>query len=830
MYHLHLTRNLRSLLFLLTVGAVLAGIGLLWWANRTGLPAPWRAAIEQEVAKRGAHVKIGGLRYVLLQGIVATDVRVYSEPEHVLEVSRLERVILDFDKTKLARGIIHLNKIQLAHARLSMPVDPKKPDAEALHVTDANGTVYMPGDRRLQVRDARGKIAGIDVTLNARMIGYQQDGKKPPDDSHLIKRRALIVKLLGELEKWRFDEKQPPAIQVTVEGDVNDWSSVNAKLALQVREMEKMGHRLRGVTAEADLSGELLTVTALRATDSRGVLQGHLDYNLKDREGRFDISSSLEVPRLLTAWLGLPFPKEVRISGKQVIEAAGDFVVDERNAPQIRATGHVRCESVKLRGAPFDKVESAFSWRDGNLFLRDLQLVRGDGKAEGKAMIEWPLVRLGLHSTLPVPVYRQLVAGLKLPIEPILNEFTEREGAAIDVTAEGGFDASNRLAWAYTGSGTAKNLNYRGVPVNSAGSKFSLNHHELDFQDGTVVFDYSKYSLHKAFNGANEGTAKVGRIRFDAPNKIVEVEDVRGAIWAAPMVRLFAPKIADTLEQYRFHQPPELVGSGVVDVTPRGRTVLNVSFSSENPADYRFLGEHLILGRPRAQVLIQGERVTISNLTVDAFDGPVAGNIEYLGGGKLQGELNWTRLSVPDLTATYGFHMKSGGKFTGRLDFSLTDGKVETLSGNGLIAVEKAELFSVPMFGPLTPVIGGVLNDERAGFQQAKHAFCTFTIRDGILSTEDFQTSTSSLNFTGDGSIDLKAHTLDMIMRMNARGLLGLLTLPLRPFSGLFQFHGTGPLKKAHWESMKFTPPPEIQKDLLLATPKARAISQGGIE
>lgn len=826
MYRLHLTRNLRSLAFLLIVAAVLAGIGLLWWANRTGLPEPWRTAIEQEVAKRGAHVKIGGLQYVPLQGVVATDVRVFSEPEHLREISRLERVILDFDKTKLARGIVHLNKVQLADARLSMPVDPNHPEAEALYVTGANGTVFMPGERRLEIRDARGRIAGIDVKLNARIIGYQQDGRQPPDDSNIGKRRELIAKLLDELGKWRFDKDHPPAVQITVEGDVNNWSSLTAKVALQVQDMEKNGHRLDEVTAEADVAGDLLTITSLRATDSSGVLKGNIDYNTNSREGRFNISSSLEIPELLTAWLGLPAPKGVRLGGKQILEADGDFLMDERNVPQIRMTGHARCESATLRGVPFEVVESAFSWRDGILFLRDLRLAHAGGQAEGKAMVEWPLFRLGLHSTLPVPVYQQMVAGLKLPIEKFLNDLNEREGAAVDVSAEGGFDATNKFAWAYTGGGSVKNLNYRGVPVNFAGSKFSLNHRELDFQDGTVVFNYSKYALHKAFNGPAEGTAKVARVRFDAPNKLVEVEDVRGAIWPAPMVRLFAPKIADTLEQYRFHQPPELKGSGVVDVTPQGRTELDISFSSDQPADYVFLGENLTLGSPRARVGIRGERVSINNLKVDAFDGPVAADINYLGGGKLQGELNWTRLSVPYLTSAYGFEVKGGGDLTGRLEFSLTNGKVETMDGEGLIALDKAELFSVPMFGPLTPLIGGVLNDDRAGFQQAKHAFCTYKIQNGIFTTTDFQTSTSSLNFAGDGSVDLKERTLDMTMRMNARGLLGLITLPLRPFSGMFQFRGTGPLKDAKWESMKVTPPLESQREILLAPPKARAVSQ----
>lgn len=824
MDRLHLTRNLRTLAFLLTILAAVAALGGLWWANHTGLPESWRATIEKEVAKQGAFIKIGSVRYAPLQGVVATDVRVYSEPEHQREISRLEHVILDFDKTKLARGLVHLNKLQLNHARLVLPVDPKNPNSETLHITDANGTLFMPGERRIEIRDARGKIAGIEVILNARLIGYQQEGKPAPDDSSMDQRRALLARVINELEKWRFDEKKPPSIEISIEGDVNIRSSIAAKMTLKVNDMEKNGHRLTELTAKVDLAGDLLTLTSLRASDSRGVFQGRLDYNLQDREGRFEVVSSLEVPALLTAWAGLPSLRDLRIDGKQVLEAEGEFHLDEQNLPQIQLTGHARCESVQLRGVPLDAVELSFSWREGRLFLRDVQLLRADGRATAKALIEWPLVRLELHSTLPIPPCQPFFTGL--PLGLILSNFSERENPAVEVRLEGGFDLTNRFAWAYTGSATVKNVNYQGVPVNSAESKFSLNHHELDFTDGTVVFNYSNYSHFKSFHGATEGSAKVARIRYDAPNKLVEVENVRGTLWAAPMVRFFAPKVADTLEQYAFHQPPEMKASGVVDVTPEGRTDLLVSFSSEQPADYRFLGRNLTLGAPRGEVAIRGPRVTVGNLRLNAFDGPVAGAIEYLGDGRLTGELNWTQLSLPDLTTAYGFPMKGDGKVTGRIQFSLTDGKVDSMAGDGVLALENAELFSVPMFGPLTPLVGGVLNDERAGFQRAKDAFCNFQIQDGILATRDFQTSTTSLNFAGNGSVDLAAQTLDLTMRMNARGLLGLLTLPLRPFSGLFQFHGSGPLKATRWESMKFTEPPASEKDILLAAPRAKVVTQ----
>jgi hypothetical protein len=822
MYHLHLTRNLRSLAFLLVACAVVAMPATLWWANHTGLPESWRATIEHEISKQGAYVKIGALSYLPLQGVVASKVKVFSDAAQTHEISRLESVLLDFDKTKLARGLVRVTKIELKDARLLLPVDPNDPGSESLEVTDANGTLLMPGGRRFEVRDATGRIAGIKVSMDARLVGYQQEGDSPSTPSQRGKRRELLARAIGELNQWHFEPTNPPEIRLFLDGNANEPSTLTAKLRLRAARIEKNQRILENIAAEAEIAGDLLTVTTFRAKDSRGALDARVDYDISERNGRFDLQSTLEIQPLLKAWLGLPPLTELVIGGRQSLKAEGDFLLGEDNIPKIRTTGSAHCESVMLRGVQFDSVQSSFAWRDGDLLLKNVRLRRPDGEATGKAMIQWPLVRLALESTLPEQIYKPFFIGQ--PLEKVISDFADRKGASVHVKLEGGFDATDRHSWAYTGGGTVKNVNYKGVPVNFAECKFSLSHHELDFFDGTVVFNYQGYPLRQAFGGADQGTVKIGRIRYDAPSKTVEVEDVAGKIWAAPLVRLFAPKVADSLEVYRFHQPPTLSGSGVVDVTPQGRTSLDVAFNTDAAADYRFLGENLTLAKPTGKVLIRGPRVKVEDLKIHAFDGPVAARFDFRGNGLLEGELSWTKLSIPALTSTYGFQMKGGGEVTGRLEFSLTDGKVETMNGQGLFALEKTELFAVPMFGPLSPLISGVLNDRRAGFERAKDAFCTFTIKDGILTSQDFQTSTTSLTFAGDGSVDLRERTLDMTMRMNARGLLGLITLPLRPFYGMFQFRGTGPLKDTQWENVMFTAPPEDQKQLLEAPPRARVV------
>ncbi len=823
MHRLHLTRNLRSLAFLLVTSAIVALLTTLWWANSTGLPESWRTAIEGEISKQGAYVTIGRLSYHPLQGVVASKVRIFADAAQLHEISRLERVILDFDKTQLARGVVHLTKIQLQDADLTLPVNPSDPTAAPIQVTGINGTLIMPGARRFQISQTSGRVAGIDVHLDARLIGYQQTSTNAADPSPMIQRRELIARVISELKHWKFSPAHPPTLRITLDGDANQPAALTAKLVLHAIDVGKNQHILREISAVAEVTGDLLTVTALHAVDARGSLDGHIDYDISDREGRFDVRSSLEIPHLLDAWLGLPPLHDLTIHGSQSLEAAGDFRLDAQSIPQVHMTGHARCEAVQVKTTDFDVIQTAFAWRDGELYLRDVRLTRPDGRAAGKALIQWPLVRLMLETTLPIAVYRPFF--IDLPLESVLNDFSEHRGSEVEVSLEGSFNANEPLSWAFAGKAGVKNVNYRGVPVNSADCHLALSHYELDFTAGTVVFNYQNYPLREAFNGPKQGTVKVGRIRYDPPNQIVEVEAVAGTIWAAPMVRLFAPKVADSIEAYRFHQPPEIQGSGVVDVTGHGRTALNIAFACPSAADYRFLGETLTLEKPTGKVAIHGERVTVDDLKFSAFDGPIAGRFDFAGKGKLSGELSWNHLSIPPLTSTYGFQIQGGGNVTGRLSFSILNERVETMAGDGLLALDETELFSVPIFGPLSPLISGVLNDRRAGFERATSAFCTFKIKDGLLSTKDFKTATPSVVVGGDGTVDLKDRTFDLTMRMNARGLLGLITLPLRPFYGMFQFRGTGPLKEPKWENVMFTALPENANDLTEPAPKARRVA-----
>jgi hypothetical protein len=825
MFRLHLVRNLRTAVWLLLFAMIPLTAGALYWANQTGLPEEWREAIEREISKRGAHVEIASLSYVPLQGFVAKNVRIFAEAERVHEISRFERVQLVLDNAQLARGEFRLREVELRNARLLLPVDPQNPAGESLHFSGLYGTILMNAERLIEIRDARGEVGGIRISLNAKLIGRDTSKQRDEDDKNEGRRREMIAHIIDEMEHWNFGTDTPPTVHVELGGNLSDKSSFRADFRIEAPSVEKKQYRLSEVTAEGSLSGYLLDVSSFSARDSRGTVSGHADYQLISRAGRFDIESSIDIPRLMKSWLNAPLKSELLIGGGQRIQAAGDVNLSDPLHPKVNLTGQAHCESVMFKGVSFDTFDTWFSWQDGGLFLRDIKLTRPDGMAAGKLMMEGSKVRIALHSTLPVPLYEPFFIGQ--PLEHVIADFSENENPSTEIFIEGHFDIKDRFAWHYTGHGNAKNVSYRGVPVASASSVFTVNHDELDFREGNVVFDYKDYALRRAFNGSTSGSATFARIRYDAASKTVGVEDVKGEFWAAPMVRLFAPNIADELERYRFHSPPSLSGSGVVDVTPQGRTDLTLKFNTPGKADYEFLGKMVTLVEPKATVTLRDNEVRVSDLSANAFDGTIAGDVVHSGKSNLTGELRWTKLAMPGLSSTYGFEIKGGGLLTGRIEFSITGGDVKTMDGKGLVALENAELFSVPIFGPLSGVVSTVLDDKRAGFERAKHAFCNFEIHKGILSTRDFQSATTSVTFTGDGEVDLEEKSIDFTIRLNARGLLGLITLPLRPFYGLFEFRGTGPIEKTVWENVHFTAPSEEQNKLLLAPPpKARVVEE----
>jgi hypothetical protein len=827
--HIRIIHKVRTLVALLVFAGVLTAGGALWWANRTGLPDSWRTEIEKALAARGVHADIQGLRYWPFQGVEADEVVIYGDETRQRVLARVNEVIMDIDRTKLARGEVRVERLNLKGGSLSLPADPDDPQSKVLHIRNASGRVLMPGNRRFEVIDAKGEVSGIRLELEALILGYRQrpQGTQFENEQARAYRRKQLTRLIELLEPWQFDASAPPVIRLRVEGDLDDPKTVRADVFVNSGPLEHGGVSLKKIDAKGEMRGRLLVLESLHLEDEGGSLSGRMEYDMADRSGRFEANSNLELPILLKEFDAPGWLDQVSFQARPQLSARGDFKWPENGKPSIHVTGHLMAENLRFQGHSASRVETDVAWNGENVFLDNLVVTRPDGTLRGRLLAKPDMVRYDVSTDLRKGVWQGFFD--KHPLGKVLADFSDREDTKVNARVTGRINRHDKDDWIATGEARATHMAYKGTPFREAEVKMTLNHNFLDFTEGEVEFDYANYAMRKEHGGPMTGRAKVDRVRWNREPGTLVLEGIEGNFWPAPVLRCFLPKVADHLEEYRFHTTPKLSGGGVIGLFERGagKTDFRVNGSTPGQVSYKFVGKDLLLSGLKTKVQVKPRSTEVRDLSFDVFDGPMRGKFDILPGEgrmRVKGELDWTRLSMPELSTACGFEKKAKGLVTGRIEFEHHGEAAAGLNGDGLIALEEGELFSVPIFGPLSPVLSAVLANRKAGFQEARDAFCTFNVKEGVLRTDDFLTTTPSLVFTGDATADLNRTTLDMTIRMNARGLLGVITLPLKPFYGLFQFRGTGPMKEPKWDNVMFTSPPESQNQRLMAPPRARDV------
>ena len=120
------------------------------------------------------------------------------------------------------------------------------------------------------------------------------------------------------------------------------------------------------------------------------------------------------------------------------------------------------------------------------------------------------------------------------------------------------------------------------------------------------------------------------------------------------------------------------------------------------------------------------------------------------------------------------------------------------MHGAGKISVANGDVFAIPVFGPLSGLIASII--PGAGYSVAKQANASFTIKEGVIQTDDFKVSGKFFGMLGHGNIHFLDNKLDFDIRINAGGPGVLLT----PVYKLFEYKGEGTLSKPNWHPKRF--------------------------
>jgi hypothetical protein len=760
--------TIRAVLFVLFV--VLPG-GVVY-LREVGVGKELNARVAAALSGNGFRTEIGRLSVDPFKGFVARDVAVWETSSGERNLARIERLVVSVNLTDLLAGKVTVNHVRLAETDVSVPLGPR-PDSPRVDAEGVSAELFMLNDD-LRISSLEGRVQGIDVILsgslrNLRAFHLQhaaaQKAQGPPE---------ILDRLVNTLARVKFPGA-PPELRLKVNGDLADLATLRvAPLSFRSGPIITPEWRVDGVEAEADYENQTVGIKRSNVRVGQGSVS--LSGQWKDGALEFEVSSSVK-PEAFTRLLPRDSPfKELKFSSAPQIVATGRVVL---LAPviQYNVTGTVQTAKFSFRGMDFDSFSTDFASSDGKIFLRDSKLAAAGGQIGLDLLMAPQDFRVRLTNTIAPTAFAPLL-GKKEREALSLLDFRDAPFLQLDLRG------SKPDLGAVTGTGFLRlgRTSMRGSTLDWAQSKIEVGESSIAYRD---------FSL-----GRGKASGK-GTCVYDLGGPQVILQNVESTMPPVDVMMWIDPKIAEAIKPYRFRQPPKVRADGSVHLKDPRKNDLHLAIQSDIGLDYDLLNRTLKFGKTLANVDITGTKVFANIKSAELMQGDVGVKATVSidpADPTFGADIDIRRVDFAQLTKLYFDYEDSQGSGSGNFKFTARMGQEQQMRGDGSLRVEQGHVFAIPILGPLSEIINRII--PGAGFQTARLATADFKVGDEKINTKNLKVEGAGFSLYGYGDIFFVKDRMDMSVRINARGIPGLVLFPV---SKLFEYVSTGSVSKPEW-------------------------------
>lgn len=814
-------RAIAPILLVLILVSVMVFLGMI---SLAGLSPTWRDKLEEELSQRGLHCNINSVRIDFKQGLIARDVVFYANADKTgIPLASLNRFSCDVAFGQLVKGSVDLNSIQFSGAELNIPLTSSDPNSKIVQLSDFQGRIDFDSNRS-RLRQLRGEILGIPFSINGDLVNMPDEFTHTKSDDT---ESQLPEKIIDYVESLSWPPNSPPELEINCANLTPNLAQGSLEIKIALPSVERKLQRLTDGLVHARVSNGILSIDSFEFSGIKGSFSSSATLVTRRQQLDFKVDSSVHLPELLEAFAGFSLPAQIQLYGRPILEAQGtlNFSDDWESITNTRLLGTLDARYLEFNTLPLDRLVGQFSLQGKKLFLPRLRIEHQGCLLAATLMIDEEFAKFEAKGEVNPAFVRPLLGSA--PLGKIIDQTDFPNGRKTRLNARGWLPLASPNDLHIEGNLRSVNFVHREVPIKAATSQFALRPGYIDFTNAEVIHDYRNHP-HAKKHGFDKFP---GRVRGDAIHilwheKIVELKGIRGEAYPFITTKLFDSRLAEHLTRYDFEKPPLVELEGQIDTSRERRGEFNdltIDFASDGPANYRFLGAIVPLQSPSGTVKITQNLVELPSIAAQTLGGEIRGKLSFdtrrPDATDYQGSLKFDAIQLPDICSTWKFNQQPPGEIFGRIEFKGASDRPKSLTGNGNLAVYNGNLLRTPLLGPLSPVVSNILGDKRAGYNEINTGSCRFILRDGFWETNSLVATSPMLTLTGVGKINLTSNEIDMDVRMNARGLLGLVTLPLAPFNGLFQFNGSGPLSDVNWRATPFSPPPAGEDDPIFKRP-----------
>jgi hypothetical protein len=763
-----LRRILYSLLAIVLGGLAAAA----WYVYDKGFTKKWRGFVAEEFRKQGIEVSFPRLTLDPFRGLVAQDVKVFDARDRRRTLAVIDQIILGINYANALRGETFLDTLDLRDTSLSLPLDPANPRGPKVEITRLNARLYLP-PQQVYLASMEAEIHGLRVQASGRLIHPQAFR---PKREQAGSSGELAARILEGLKAVKPDGDKP-VLSVDFTGDLEKPDELFVSARLRGAKLRSKGYRLHRLELDATWRDGVAELQRLYAKDARGELEAAGILDPARREASLRLRSSLDFQELARAFQFSPPPLgELVFYDPPSVELRADATFGE--LPRIRTQGHVALGKFAYKSVVFENLSADAVWDGERWSVRGARLVHRTGEVTGDAIQLPEDFRAKLRSGINPRVLLPLLSG---KAAEWFSQFEFTDAPAITVELRGkrpSFDECTATAELALGR-----TSYRGVPAQrlSATARFADR-----------VLTLAPFQVERA-----EGSGS-GSVAFDFKSHEVRLEKIRANVHPQEVITWIDRDLLKHVAPYRFgRRPPEVFLDGLVH-TRRGKTTqLAIDVRAPGGLDYTFLKKNLHFPQASGKLAFTHAQLRISDLNAGLFHGKLRGEVEVSLQKNKPGYralLEAEDIDFPSLTKLYFDYDTSKGKLNGDYRFSGHGGDARTMQGSGQLSVTDGNVFAIPFLGPFSGILNSIV--PGMGSDEARKASARFAIRDGIIATDDFVIEGTGFSMFGNGRLHFLDDRIDFDMRLNARGLPGVLLFPM---SKLFEYTSDGKLSKPVW-------------------------------
>jgi hypothetical protein len=775
-FRIHNSLVMRRVIYALFAIVVAGLLAASWYAYNKGFTKKWREFVATEFQKRGIELTLRKLTLNPLRGIIAKEVKVYDTNDKRRTMAVIDEMRLVVNWANLIQKKTFIDALDLHDATLSLPIDPDNPGGPKIEVTNLSGRLMLP-PRQVYLSNFEADFYGIRVSASGRIINPQMAASvfRPAEPKAESKPTDQIAHVLDELRRLDYGGTVPQ-LDLRFSGDLAHPETVFVEAKLWAEQVRREQWRLQSVYLDALYRDQRLALRQLSVSDAKGELRLTGSYDPVAKGLEVQIHSTLDPQPTVKAFARVPQLEEFVFYEPPIIDLTVRAAFGD--SPEAQAIGRISAKRFALRSVLFDQFEADLVYQGDRWAARGVRIVHQSGEISGDVMQLPDDFRSRLRSTINPAVIAPLLTG---PTAEWFKQFDFIDSPTVHIEARGPSPDPQKL-WV---NGVLKlgRSTYRGITAQSASAT-------LRYSDQILTIDPLRITR-------AEGTGEGGLI-FDFARDEVTVQKVRTSLYPQDMVWWIDTKLVKDIAPYRFgKRPPQLFMDGLVHTKGGDTTNLRIDLTAPGGLDYTFMKKDLHCPQISAHLLFTKDRLRIDDLQATLFGGKLLGNLDISLLNEKPDHHASIRLEKVDfasLTKLYFNFDSAKGQLDARYDFTGVGDDSRAMRGDGRLMVMDGAVFAIPFLGPLSGILNGIV--PGMGDDVARKGSATFNVANGTITTKDLTVEGRGFSMYGAGDLYFLDDAMNFDVRINARGLPGVLLFPV---SKLFEYTSTDSLSKPNW-------------------------------